>query len=281
MAQQPLKYILKRKGGTELKFKYHFPKNEDIKRPIKIKFPFFKKKVYKRYEIIEDNFLKELDVYTIKLLFLFADKPYGTEKLVYVPYEKSDFRQMNIKLKYEEIKSRISQLENLGLIKVNEDGHVAYNYLFDSEKKIKFVKIPVKIKQLIEEKIIKRNEIKVLFALLLLFYSDCTNGVKNMGTNKKRITTSNISKLTGITRRSVRRNIKNLKQKKIIYYEAEKGKNNGNLYKIKYSNKEKNNDQEVKNNQQGINIYSKKRNKSKKNNKARKDLLHKLRNPIK
>lgn len=243
-----------------MSLKHKFKKNDEIQKPIKIKFPHFKDKVGNKYYLKEDNSFKNLDPAGIRLLLYFGDQRYGKDNLVYNYYEKKDFRQAGIKLKFDEVKKRIKQLESLGLIKINDEGFIAYNYLYDSVNKTNYVKLPSKLVELVSKKIVKRNEIKVLFALLLILYSDCSKGVKKMGTNKKRITSKQIAKITGITRRSVRRNLRKLKEKRIINYNPEKGKNKGNLYMIEYD-------------EGGINQNSKEKHDKKRNDKKQIDTI--------
>jgi hypothetical protein len=216
--------------------KFKSPKK--IEKPLKVRFDWFLKKVNKRYVVKENNFLRDLNIYKIKLLVLFADQPYSISGgLNYRKYSLKEFREHRIRRTKKRIKNEVAELEKKGLIQTKDD-LIAYNYKYNKKR---YVKIPHKYAELIFSGKIKASEVKVLFAILLLLYSDLSNqkSVYDMGTKKKKIKTKTLAKLTAKSKRTIKNKIKKLEEKNIIKYTARSGKRDGNWFEIKYDNSQK------------------------------------------
>jgi DNA-binding MarR family transcriptional regulator len=171
-------------------------------------------------------------------LVLFADQPYSISGgLNYRKYSLKEFREHRIRRTKKRIKNEVAELEKKGLIQTKDD-LIAYNYKYNKKR---YVKIPHKYAELIFSGKIKASEVKVLFAILLLLYSDLSNqkSVYDMGTRKKKITTKQLKKLTGKSKPTIRRSIRKLEKKNIIIYTARNGKRDGNLFEIAYDNSNK------------------------------------------
>lgn len=214
--------------------KIKFPDQNSIIKPLKFKFKLFTYKSGNRYFIKDNNFLRDLDIYDTKLLLTFVNQKYLKAELNYIKYIAKDFREMQVRISQSKVKEKIARLKNKGLVKINEDGFIAYNYIY--QKKEHYVQLPNIFIDLIKQKVIKRSEIKVLFAILLLMYSYIPEGgsINNMGTDRLQITIARIQKLTNISVQTIKRTIKKLKTKGVIDYEVRYGDNSGNLFKIEY-----------------------------------------------
>jgi predicted transcriptional regulator len=216
----------------------NFKKPNDIQKPLKIRFDWFLTKINRRYEVKEDNFLRYLNIHRLRLLLLFGDQLYLRDnELNYRNYSLQEFRDNGIIRSKKQLEDEITKLENRGLIQTKDD-LIAFNYQYNRKR---YVKLPHKLTELVLKRKIKTSVAKVLFAILLLLYSDLSNqkSVYDMGTKKKKITTKQLKKLTGKSKPTIRRSIRKLEKKNIIIYTARNGKHDGNLFEIAYDNSNK------------------------------------------